>query len=98
MDPTKPQLLPNDTVGDQRRIRLISIDPSTGKDKSIVGEAWQEPDGTLRGTGIAAVMLYEPVAIDKFRTASVAADLSPLSMFYARIARTSFIRAEIINP
>lgn len=97
MDPDKPQLLPNDVVGDTRRLRLISIDPSTGKDKSIVGEVWQEADGTLRGTGVAAVMLYEPASVDKFRTASVAADLSPLSLFYARIARTSFIRAEVLD-
>jgi hypothetical protein len=98
MDPSKPQLLPDDVVGDTRRIRIVSIDPSTGKDRSIVGEAWQDADGNLHGTGVAAVMLFQPVAQDKYRTASVAADLSPLSILYARIARTSFLRVEIIEP
>lgn len=97
MDIEKPPLLPDDVVGDTRRIRLISIDPSTGKDKSIVGEAWQDADGNLQGTGIVAVMLYEPIARDKFRTSSVAADMSPLSILYARMARTSFIRVEVIE-
>lgn len=97
MDEPKPQLLPDDVVGDTRKIRLISIDPSTGKDKSIVGEAWQDADGNLHGTGVAAVMLFDPVSADKYRTASVAADMSPLSIFYARIARTSFMRVEIMD-
>lgn len=92
-----PPQLPDDVVGDERRIRLISIDPTTGQDKSIVGEAWQDPDGTLRGTGIAAVMLYEPLSAQKFRQASVAKDISPLSVLYARIARSSFIRVELIK-
>lgn len=95
--PPNPKLLPTDIVGDSRRIRLISISPSTGDDKSIVGEAWQDANGELRGTGIAAVMLFEPLSMDKYRAASVASDLSPLSIFYARVARTSFIRAEFIK-
>ena len=95
MDEPKPQLLPDDIVGDSRKIRLISIDPSTGNDRSIVGEAWQDADGNLHGTGVAAVMLFDPAAASKYRTASVAADLSPLSILYARIARTSFMRVEI---
>jgi len=93
----KPQLLPDDIVGDGRRIRLISIDPSTGDDKSIIGEAWQDADGRLRGTGIAAVMLFEPVSMAKYRMASIAKDISPLSVFYARVSRSSFIRAELVE-
>jgi len=92
-----PPKLPDDIVGDSRRIRLISIDPATGRDKSIVGEAWQDPDGTLRGTGIAAVMLFEPLSVQKFHQASVARDVSPLTVMYARIARSSFIRVELVE-
>jgi hypothetical protein len=93
----KAQLLPDDIVGDPRRIRLISIDPATGGDKSIVGEAWQGADGSLRGTGIAAVMLFEPVSLTKYRAASISKDISPLSVFYARVSRSSFIRAELVK-
>jgi hypothetical protein len=92
-----PQLLPDDVVGDARRIRMISIDPATGDDMSIVGEAWQDADGSLRGTGIAAVMLFEPVSQSKYRMTSIAKDISPLSVFYARISRSSFIRAELVK-
>jgi hypothetical protein len=92
-----PPGLPDDIVGDPRRIRLISIDPTTGRDKSMVGEAWQEPDGSLRGTGIAAVMLFEPLSLQKYREASVAKDVSPLSVLYARLARSSFIRVELVE-
>lgn len=93
----KPPLLPNDIVGDTRKIRLVSIDPSTGKDKSIVGEVWQDPEGNLHGTGVCAVMLYEPISKDKYRIASIGSDMSPLSVFHARIARTAFIRVEVIQ-
>lgn len=93
----KPQLLPNDIVGDTRRVTLISIDPTTGNDKSIIGEAWQDADGSLRGTGLAAVMFFEPVSMAKYRMASIARDVSPLSVFYARISRSSFIRAELVK-
>jgi hypothetical protein len=92
-----PPGLPDDIVGDSRRIRLISIDPTTGRDKSMVGEAWQDPDGSLRGTGIAAVMLFEPLSNEKYRQASVAKDVSPLSVLYARLARSSFIRVELVE-
>jgi hypothetical protein len=93
----KPSLLPDDIVGDARRIRMISIDPATGDDKSIVGEAWQDATGKLHGTGIAGVMLFEPVSMAKYRMASIAKDLSPLSIFYSRIARSSFIRVELVK-
>lgn len=93
----RPQLLPDDIVGDTRRVKLISIDPTTGDDKSVVGEAWQDADGSLRGTGIAAVMFFEPVSMAKYRMASIAKDISPLSVFYARVSRSSFIRAELVK-
>ena len=92
-----PTLLPDDIVGDSRKIRLISIDPGTGDDKSVVGEVWQDDNGNLHGTGIAAVMLFEPISAAKYRMASVAKDLSPLTAFYSRIARSPFIRAELID-
>lgn len=87
-----------DVVGDTRRVRLVSIDPSTGDDLSDVGEIWQDGEGVLHGSGMAAVMLYEQGAAARYQAAAASLDLSPLSVFYARLARTAFVRVEIINP
>ena len=91
------QKLPDDIVGDDRRVTLTSIDPTTGKQKSIVGEAWQDADGKLKGTGIAAAMLFEPTSQEKYRSMSIAKDMSPLMVFFSRISRSSFIKAELVK-
>lgn len=87
----------DDFVGDDRRLRLVSIDPVTGEDRAEVGEVWQDEDGVLHGTGVAAVMLFEPTAAVRYRSASMAIDLSPLTVFYARMARSPFLRAEFVE-
>ena len=83
-----------DFVGDDRRLRVISIDPGTGKDRAIVGEAWQDDSGKLHGRGIVAIMLFEPMSAARYMRASVGLDLSPLTMLYARIARSPLFRVE----
>jgi len=85
-------------VGDARRVKMISLDPANGKDKSIVGEAWQDADGVLHGTGIAAVMFYEALSLAQYSSVAIAKDISPLSVFLARIARSSLIRIELVTP
>ena len=87
----------DDFVGDDRRLRLVSIDPVTGEDRAEVGEVWQDEEGVLYGTGLAAVMLFEPTAAIKYRSASIAVDLSPLTVFYVRMARSPFLRAEFVE-
>jgi len=91
------ELQPEDIVGDERRLRIYSVDPGTGDDHSIVGEVWQAEDGGLHGTGVAAVMLFEPVSSARYRMSSIAADMSPLAVFYARISRSPFLRSEVIE-
>lgn len=87
----------DDFVGDDRRLRLVSINPVTGDDRAEVGEVWQDEEGSLHGTGLAAVMLFEPVTMARYRSASLAVDLSPLTVFYVRMARSPFMRAEFVE-
>lgn len=91
------ELQPGDIVGDDRRLRLYSVSPGTGDDCHVVGEVWQDGEGKLHGSGIAAVMLFEPVTVSRYLMASITSDMSPLSMFYARITRSPFLRAEVVN-
>jgi len=86
-----------DIVGDKRRLRVVSINPDTGDDSAGIGEAWQDEEGNLNGSGIAAVMFFEPISVVRYRTASLKLDLSPLSVFYNRISRSAFFRAEFIE-
>jgi len=91
------ELQPDDIVGDERRLRIYSVDPGTGSDHSVVGEVWQAEDGGLYGTGVAAVMLFEPVSSARYHMSSIAADMSPLAVFHARISRSPFLRSEVIE-
>lgn len=91
------ELQPTDVVGDDRRLQILSVSPGTGDDFAVVGEVWQDEDGSLRGSGMAAVMLFEPVSMAKYQMSSISADISPLAVFYARIARTPFLRAEVLE-
>ena len=92
-----------DVVGDDRRLRIVAVDPHSGQDVGVVGEAWQgdgmgsSEKGRLYGTGIAAVMLYEPSAHYRHRNASLTVDQSPLTILYARVARSPFFRAELVE-
>lgn len=87
----------DDFVGDARRLRLVCIDPVTGEDHAVVGEVWQEEGGVLQGTGLASMMLFEPVSKARYQSASLGVDMSPLTVFYARMARSSFLRAEFVE-
>jgi hypothetical protein len=86
-----------DIVGDTRRLKIISIDPMSGMDSAIVGEAWQSESGQLHGSGLAAVMLFEPTVAARYERTSVALDISPLTVLHARIARSAFMRAELVD-
>lgn len=89
--------LVDDIVGDDRRLRLVSINPITGEDHAELGEVWQDDQGALHGSGLAAVMLFEPMSAARYQSASLAVDMSPLTVFYVRMARSSFIRAEFVE-
>lgn len=91
------ELQPGDIVGDKRKLVLYSVSPGTGDDSAVVGEVWQADDGQLHGTGIVAVMLFEPVSSARYQMVSVGADMSPLAVLYARICRSPFLRAEVID-
>lgn len=91
------ELQPGDIVGDKRRVRLYSVSPGTGDDSAVVGEVWQSDDGQLHGVGLAAVMLFEPSAAARYQMVSIGADMSPLAVFYARVCRSPFLRAEVVD-
>ena len=91
------ELQAGDVVGDNRKIRLLSVDPGSGGDGFVIGEVWQDDDGELQGSGVAAVMLFEPLSSARYRLASVTADMSPLAMFYARVSSSPFMRAEVVE-
>jgi len=90
-------LQPDDIVGDDRLLRIYSVDPGTGDDHSAIGDIWQSEEGSLHGTGMAAVMLFEPVSLARYTMSSVGADMSPLAIFHARISRSPFFRSEIVE-
>jgi len=87
----------DDVVGDERRVRVLSVGPMNAGESVVVGEAWQSEDGMLHGSGVAAVMFFEPMAMSRYRGASLAMDVSPLTVFYGRIARSPFLQAEFIE-
>ena len=95
--PAAVELQDGDVVGDDRRLRIYSVSPGTGDDSAIVGEVWQAADGKLHGDGIAAVMLFEPLSAARYQMSSIGADMSPLAVFYARIARSPFLRCEVME-
>ena len=95
--PASIELQPTDVVGDSRRLRILSMSPGTGDDISIVGEVWQGEDGSLHGEGLAAIMLFEPLARARYQMASISADMSPLAVFYSRISRSPFLRCEVLE-
>ncbi len=87
----------DDFVGDDRRLRMVSINPVTGADHAEIGEVWQDNEGSLHGTGLAAIMLFEPTSAVRYQSASLDVDLSPLTVFYVRMARSPFVRAEFVE-
>lgn len=92
-DPGQPQ----DFVGDSRVVRIFSIHPSAPESCVEVGDVWQGEDGTLYGSGMAAMLLFEPSTITRYKSASLMMDVSPLSVFYQRIFRSSFLLPEFME-
>jgi bacterioferritin len=84
-----------DVVGDARRLSISLIDLETERPDVGAGEAWQSDDGQLSGTGVVAVMLFEPVARQRYLAASLVVDLSPLTILQKRLARASTVRVEV---
>jgi hypothetical protein len=77
----------DDIVGDKRTLQINCVLPSKDK-KSDLGQAWQDPAGNLAGTGLPAVMLYEPEMVMRYRQAAHAADVSSLTIMFGRIANS----------
>jgi len=86
-----------DIVGDSRLVRIYSIHPAAPETCVEVGDVWQGDDGALHGTGLAAVMLFEPSSLIRYRSASITMDVSPLTVFYHRIFRSSFFLPEFME-
>lgn len=88
--------LQTDVVGDKRRLRafVLPVDYASGGEVPV-GEAWQDANGDLFGTGLLAAILYEPIAKQRYKSASIAFDISPLQLLYQRLARSSFLRIEL---
>ncbi len=88
---------PQDLVGDSRVVRIFSIHPAAPESCVEVGDVWQGDDGTLHGSGLAAVMLFEPGHLIRYRSASLAMDVSPLTVFFQRMFRSSFFLPEFME-
>ncbi len=86
-----------DIVGDSRVVRIFSIHPAAPESCVEVGDVWQGEEGTLHGSGMAAVMLFEPSSLIRYKSASLAMDVSPLTVFYHRLFRSSFFLPEFIE-
>lgn len=80
-------------VGDSRKLYIYSISPSDGR-RDMVGSAWQDSDGLIKGTGIVSCMLFEPVYQSNYKRISMEIHVSPLVAFWARISRSPFMVAE----
>lgn len=88
---------PQDIVGDSRVVRIFSIHPAAPESCVEVGDVWQGEDGTLHGSGMAAVMLFEPSSLIRYKSASLMMDVSPLTVFYHRLFRSSFFLPEFME-
>lgn len=98
-DTTSPEveLQADDIVGDDRRLKIYSVNPGTGDGGELVGEVWQGEEGDLHGIGLTAVLLFEPVSMARYKMSSIGADASPLTVFHSRISRSPFLRAEVVE-
>lgn len=84
-------------VGDSRRLEVFGLKPDLEPGRTKFGEAWQEEDGSLQGTGMLAVMLFESVAKQRYLSASLARDLSPLAVLEKRLARASWFNTDFVD-
>lgn len=86
---------PQGVVGDSRRLKAIGLSADYSPGGVVLGDAWQDQDGELHGTGIFAVMLFEPSARMLYKNSSISFDMSPLELLYMRLSRSSFVRVEL---
>ena len=86
-----------DIVGDSRVVRIFSIHPAAPESCVELGDVWQGEDGSLQGSGMAAAMLFEPSSLVRYKAASLAMDVSPLTVFYHRMSRSSFFLPEFME-
>lgn len=84
-----------DVVGDSRRMEATFLSPDMDQWSVGLGEAWQNSDGELSGTGLLAIMLFEPTAKQRYRSMSIGLDVSPLTILAKRLARGTFLRAKL---
>lgn len=82
-------------VGDKRVISVYSVDSSYRAIGPCIGTAWQANDGRLNGTGVLAVMLFEPSSLAMYENFAGGLDVSPLAILYRRLAGSSFLYTEI---
>lgn len=87
----------DDVVGDNRRASISSLTPDFDAVGAGLGEAWQDDGGDLHGTGIVAVMLFEPAMKQRYRAMSIGLDVSPLTILAKRLSRGSFLRARLVD-
>ncbi len=87
----------NDIVGDNRRMSASSLSSDFDVSGVGLGEAWQDDDGNLHGTGLMAVMLFEPAMRQRYRSMSIGLDVSPLTILAKRLSRGSFLRARLVD-
>lgn len=88
-------LPPDMAVGDARRFKVYKLSSNyLPEDDTEIGEAWQDEDGKLYGTGICAVMLFEPLSQGLYYSCSIGLDESPLSVLAMRISMSNFAKIE----
>lgn len=84
-------------VGEERRIRVYGLAPSY-LDSVPIGEAWQDENGELHGTGLCRTMLFEPFANRMYTSSAAGLDTSPLAVFAFRLSMSPFVRIEWEDP
>lgn len=86
-----------DIVGDNRRMTVSSLSSDFDAVGVGLGEAWQDEGGDLHGTGMIAVMLFEPAIRQRYKSMSIGLDVSPLTVLAKRLSRGSFLRARLVD-
>jgi hypothetical protein len=82
-------------VGDTRKLIVHRVSTSYYLfDDVVIGEAWQDENGTLCGIGICEMMLFEPLYVTMYNNSSIGIDQSPLSILALRLSMSPFVRLE----
>lgn len=83
-----------DLVGDARTLSLGAFDPEFSGEKVPFGTAWQDASGELHGSGLLAAMLFEPSARQRYLSASLGLDVSPLTVLSKRLSRCTLLKVD----